>query len=274
MRVDRSLPVLATATQAYALLWQHRSLHAKAIWPSVVFLVTAEFLYHRAVGDAGGLAGRWHALLEAPRYLLVAMVAAWIAGLKFLLSFSISWRRHLLLGERFDPFFLDVPFWRYLGFLLLTYVWIIPLILLAFVPAGLIVATHVPTRAELAAVAIGLPTLAFVVWAIVRQVPFFTVLTLDPPQPGWRESTDAMRGTVRRYVATFVLATLPVIALSILLDFELKRAGADRHSVHVALEESALRQTMLFVHFSLGASIGAITTAVVLPRGRSPVFSR
>jgi hypothetical protein len=71
-----------------------------------------------------------------------------------------------------------------------------------------------------------------------------------------------------RYVASFVLAMLPVVALNLLLDFGLKLAGADRHSVHVALAESAFRQAMLFVHFSLGASIGAVTTMVVLPQAR------
>jgi hypothetical protein len=102
----------------------------------------------------------------------------------------------------------------------------------------------------------------------VRQVPFFTGLTLDPPRPGWRESAGAMRGTVTRYVATFVLAMLPVVALNFLLDLGLQLTGADRHAVHVALGESAFRQAMLFVHFSLGASIGAVTTMLVLPQAR------
>ena len=271
MRFGKTLPVLATAAQAYGLLWQHRFLHAKAIWPPVVFLVTAEFLYHRVVGNAEGLSGKWQAILEAPWYMPAAMIVAWLAGLKFLLSFSISWRRHLLLGEQFDPFFFKAPFWRYLGFLLLTYAWIVPLVLLSLIPAGLIAAAHEPTGAAVAAVAVGMPTVAFVVWAIVRQVPFFTVRTLDPPRPGWRESTVAMLGTVKRYVATFVLAMLPVVALNLLLDLGLKLAGADRHSVHVALSESAFRQAMLFMHFSLGASIGALTTAIVIPEsaGRS-----
>ena len=106
--------------RAYALLWQYRWLHAKAIWPPVVFLVTAEFLYHRITGHATGLAGRWHAVLAVPWYMPVGAAAAWLAGLKFLLSFSVSWRRHLLLLEKFDPFFFKAPFWRYLGLLLLT----------------------------------------------------------------------------------------------------------------------------------------------------------
>jgi hypothetical protein len=268
MNFTRTLPVLATMRRAYELLWERRVLHAKAIWPPVVFLVTAEFLYHRVVGNAEGLTDRLHAVLGAPWYMPLAAVITWLAGLKFLLSFSISWRRHLLLGEEFDPFFFKAPFWRYLGFLLLTYAWVVPIVLLSLVPAGLMAAWHERIGAALAAVALGLPAVAFVVWGIARQVPFFTRLTLDPPQPGWRESTGAMRGTVVRYVASFVLAMLPVVALNLLLDFGLKLAGADRHSVHVALAESAFRQAMLFVHFSLGASIGAVTTMVVLPQAR------
>jgi hypothetical protein len=268
MRLSQSLPVFSTVKQAYALLWQHRLLHAKAIWPPVVFLVAAEFIYHRVMGNAEGLMGRWQAILSAPWYMPPAAVVAWLAGLKFLLSFSISWRRHLLLEEKFDPFFFKAPFWRYLGFLLLTYAWVVPLVLLSLVPAGLIAATGARIEAAIAAIALGLPAIAFVVWGIVRQVPFFTGLTLDPPRPGWRESAGAMRGTVTRYVATFVLAMLPVVALNFLLDLGLQLTGADRHAGHVALGESAFRQAMLFVHFSLGASIGAVTTMLVLPQAR------
>ena len=268
MRLTQSLPVLATVRQAYTLLWQQRLLHAKAIWPPVVFLVAAEFIYHRVMGNAEGLTDRWHAVLNAPWWMPPVAAIAWLAGLKFLLSFSISWRRHLLLGETFDPFFFKAPFWRYLGLLLLTYVWVLPLVLLSLVPAGLLAVSHMRTAAIVAAIVLGLPAVAFVVWAIVRQVPFFTMLTLDPPRPGWRESTGAMRGTVTRYIATFVLAMLPIVALNFLLDLGLQRAGADRHAVHVALGESAFRQAMLFLHFSLGASVGAVTTMLVLPQMR------
>ncbi len=258
------LPVLASVGRAYALLWQQRRLHAKAIWPPVLFLVTAEFLYHRTVGNAHGLAAVWRATEAAPWYIPAVGLAAWLVGLKFLLSFSISWRRHLLLGERFDPFFFKKPFWRYLGFLLLTYAWILPAALLCLLPASLAGAAHAQPSTMVAASAPGVVVAAFGLWALVRQVPFFTLLTLDPPQPGWRASTTAMKGTTARYLAAFVLAMLPVVALDLLLDSGLALAGADRHSVHVALAEAAFRQAMLFVHFSLGASIGAITTMTVL----------
>ncbi len=260
------LPVLASAGRAYALLWHHRRLHAKAIWPPVLFLVTAEFLYHRTVGNAHGLAAVWQAAGRAPWYIPAGALLAWLAGLKFLLSFSISWRRHLLLGERFDPFFFKRPFWRYLGFLLLTYAWIVPAALLSLLPVAVAEVEHARPVAMVAASALGAAVAAPGVWALVRQVPFFTLLTLDPPQPGWRESTTAMKGTAARYLAAFVLAMLPVVVLNLLLDGGLTLAGADRHSVHVALGESAFRQAMLFVHFSLGASVGAITTMTVLPK--------
>ena len=260
------LPVLGTAGRAYALLWQHRALHARAMGPPVLFLLTAEFLYHRVVGNARGLTGLWHAVLAAPWYVPAAAVVAWLAGLKFLLSFSISWRRHLLLGERFDPFFFKAPFWRYLGFLLLTYAWVVPVMLLSLLPAALIGAGRAPIGLSLAAAAVlGVPAAAFSAWGVMRQVPFFTALTLDPPRPDWRASVAAMRGATGRYAACFVLAMLPVVALDLLLDLGLDLAGADRHAVPVALGESAFRQAMLFVHFSLGASIGAITMTVVLP---------
>ncbi len=58
---------------------------------------------------------------------------------------------------------------------------------------------------------------------------------------------------------------VPVAALDLLLDAMLTRIGPDRHSVPVALGKSAFRQAMLFVHFSLGASIGAVTTMTMLP---------
>ena len=260
------LPVLASVGRAYALLWRNRRLHARAIWPPVLFLVTAEFLYHRTVGNAHGLAAVWQARRTAPWYVSAGALAAWLAGLKFLLSFSMSWRRHLLLGERFDPFFFKRPFWRYLGFLLLTYAWVVPAALLSLLPVAVAGAAQARPPAALAASVSGLAVAALGVWALVRQVPFFTLLTLDPPQPGWRAATTAMKGTAGRYLAAFVLAMLPVLALDLLLDGALTLAGADRHSVHVALGESAFRQAMLFVHFSLGASLGAITTMTVLPK--------
>ena len=265
----RSLPVFATVRQAYALLWQHRLMHAKAIWPPVIFLVAAEFLYHRMVGNAEGLMGRLHAVLAAPWWMPVVAVMAWLAGLKFLLSFSISWRRHLLLEERFDPFFFKAPFWRYLGFLLLTYVWIAALMLLSSLPAIVVAAAaHSRFWATAATIVFGLSAFGLAVFGVVRQVPFFTMLTLDPPHPGWRKSVAASHGQVTRYVATFVLTMLPLFLLNLLLDLGLKFAGADRHAVHVALGEAAFRQAMLFLHFSLGASIGAVVTMIVLPEVR------
>ncbi len=274
MHVGRTLPVLDTVGRAYALLWRHRSLHARAIWPPVLFLVAAEFLYHRVTGNAEGPTGRWHAVTQAPWYMPAAAAATWLAGLKFLLSFSLSWRRHILLGERFDPFFFKAPFWRYLGFLLLTYAWLVPAALLSLVPAGLLAADHDRTAAALAAAACGLPAAALAAWAVVRQVPVFTTLALGLSRPGWREGTRAMRGTVGRYAAAFVLAMLPVVVLDLALDLGLKLAGADRHAVPVALAESVVRQAMLFVHFSLGASIGALTTMAVLPQVRARLRDR
>ena len=257
------LPVLRTVARAYALLWSYRVLLAKAIWPPVIFLVIAEFLYHRIVGNAGGL-DRIAAVLGAPWYMLAAVAVAWLAGLKFLLSFSISWRRHLLFGDRFDSLFFKRPFWRYLGFLVLTYVWIVPLLLLSLLPA-LALALRLAPRPEVAA-ALVLPVIAiaFTLWAVVRQVPFFTALTYDRPPASWTRSVHAMRGTVWRYLAIFVLAMLPVVLLNFALDAGLNAAHANRHAVHVALGESAFRQAMLFIHFALGAAIGAFTTTTVL----------
>ena len=115
------LPVWATVKRAYGLLWDHRRLHAKAIWPPIVFLVAAEFVFHKTVGDARGLDGLENALFSASWYRLAAIGVLWLAGLKFLLSFSISWRRHVMLGEEFDPFFFKKPFWKYLAHLMLLY---------------------------------------------------------------------------------------------------------------------------------------------------------
>ena len=259
------LPPLRTAGHAWTLLWRHRLLHARAIWPPVVFLVTSEFLYHRIVGNADGIWGHVGAVLAAPWYMTAGVVVAWLAGLKFLLSFSISWRRHLLLGDRFDPFFFGRPFWRYLGFLLLTYAWIVPLLLLSLVPAAWLAVRHASHAALLAAGAVPVLAVGFAIWAVVRQVPFFTSLTFDRPHPGWRMAVGAMRGTVWRYIGAFVVAMLPVLLLNFALDTGLKLAGADRHAVGVALGESVFRQAMLFVHFALGAAIGAITTTTLFP---------
>ncbi len=160
----KPLPVLGSAGRAYSLFWHHRRMHAGAIWPPVLFLVTAEFLYHRIVGNAHGFADARHAVRQAPWFMSAAALVAWLAGLKFLLSFSISWRRRLLLDERFDPFFFKIPFWRYLGFLLLTYAWITLVLLLALILAPLVLAVDPGRRAIVPLLAVGLPALLFVAW--------------------------------------------------------------------------------------------------------------
>jgi hypothetical protein len=269
MRSNETLPVLATTRLAYRLLWRHRGLHAKAIWPPVVFLVLAEFLYHRVTGNAHGLSGKWHSVLAAPWYVPIGAAVAWLIGLKFLLSFSVSWRRHLLLGETFDPFFFKAPFWKYLGFLVLTYVWAIPVLLLSSVPALVFAASRSATTVDHSiadrVLLVFVPfAAALTLWAIIRQVPYFNALTQDPPQPRWRDSVVAMRGMVWRYAAAWMLAMLPIAILDLLLDAGLKHFGADPHLVPVALGESAFRQAMLFLHFSLGASIGAFTYTVTI----------
>ena len=260
------LPILGTVARAYRMLWAHRLLLAKAIWPPVVFLVTAEFLYHRIAGNARGVA--WvYAVFDARWFMLLGVAVAWLAGLKFLLSFSISWRRHLLFGDRFDPFFFKRPFWRYLGFLILTYVWIVPLLLLSVMPSALLATHGAPKVAVEAGLLVPVAAVLFVIWAVVRQVPFFTALTYDRVPARWRQCVRAMRGTVWRYIAVFILAMLPVVALNFALDAGLNVVGANRHAVPVALGEAAFRQAMLFIHFALGAVIGAMTATAVLPAG-------
>lgn len=232
-----------------------------------MFPVAAEFLYHRIMGNAASVADHLHAVLAAPWWMPLAAAAAWLAGLKFLLSFSISRRRHLLLGGRFDPFFFRAPFRRYLGFLLLTYAWIVPLLVLSLLPAAILAVHH---GRWMAALVLPLAAVAFAVRAVVRQVPFFTALALGRPHPGWLACTRAIRGSVARCVGAFVLAMLPIVLLDLALDTGLKLAGADRHAVHVAPGEAVFRQAMLFLHFALGAAVGAITTTALmqnLPRG-------
>lgn len=263
--------MLATVARTYRLLWRHRMLHAKAIWPPVVFLVTAEFLYHRVIGSAHGMSDRLHAALAAPWYVLAGAVLAWLIGLKFLLSFSISWRRHLLLRERFDPFFFKRPFWKYLAFLVFTYVWAIPVLAIASLPAIVLPARHAFIGNN--RVALILPVIAalFAVWAIIRQVPYFTILALGMRRPGWRSSAVAMRGVALRYATIWLMVMLPIAALNLLLDFGLQLAHADPHQIPVALGESAFRQAMLFLHFSLGASLGAFTYVATLPDEPHPL---
>lgn len=254
------LPVFPTTTRAYALLWRHRMLHAKAIWPPVVFLVAAEFLWHKMVGDAPNLPATVRAVLGSPWYMVLGAAAAWLAGLKFLLSFSVSWRRHLLLGERFDPFFFKAPFWKYLAFLALTYVWATPLFVLSLLPvAGAWLTGHASHAVALTAAIPAIVTAVVIALLIVRQVPFFNALVLDPPHPGWRRCVAAMRGNTGRYAVAWIAAMLPIGLANVLLDVGLSRFGADRHATTTALGEAAFRQTMLFLHFSLGASIGATT---------------
>ena len=62
MTQPTALPVLPTTAQAWRLLWRHRLLHLKAIWPPVMFLVAAEFTYHRIFGNGASFGERWQAM--------------------------------------------------------------------------------------------------------------------------------------------------------------------------------------------------------------------
>jgi hypothetical protein len=267
------LPVLATTKQAYRLIRNHLLLHLKAIWPPIVFLVLAEFLFHKMVGNADNLSEVISALFGSPWYELGGAVLAWLAGLKFLLSFSISWRRRLLLGEKFDPFYFKRPFWLYLAFLLVTYGWILVVLALPILLTLPMTArrTSACVTGDIARCFGGLAlpgvvlvavACAFVVWGIIRQVPYFTVLTLGGS--GWRGSVSVMRGNVLRYGTAWLLAMLPIMALNFALDRVVSMSGANVAQTSVALGEASFRQAMLFLHFSLGASIGAITYSVLL----------
>ncbi len=267
------LPVFATTKRAYRLIQNHLLLHLKAIWPPIVFLVLAEFLFHKMVGNAHSLSAVISALFGSPWYELAGAVLAWLTGLKFLLSFSISWRRHLLLSEKFDPFYFKRPFWRYVGFLLVTYGWMLVVLALPILLTLTVTARRasacvigdigrcfgglaVPGAVFLAVVC------AFILWGIIRQIPYFTVLALGGS--GWRRSVSVMRGNVLRYGTAWMLAMLPIMALNFALDRVVSMSGVDVAQTSVALGEAAFRQAMLFLHFSLGASIGAITYAALL----------
>jgi hypothetical protein len=289
------LPVLASVRQAYVLLWRHRALHAKAIWPPIVFLVAAEFLFHKVIGNADDVRETSDALERASYWSLAAIALLWLAGLKFLLSFSISWRRHILLGEKFDPFFFKKPFWKYLILMIYIYFFIVSCFLLSVIvafllntPIGYIVdylnichdsatcpktlpegmacdlALNVFTTCDLIFNVIPLIAVLFlsgtmVVWWVCSNVPRLTAIAVGNEFEDAKESSNIMRRKVMRYLAVWVMAMGPIFALAWLLTLINSLFDIDVSSTPVALGESAFRQACLFVHFSLGASIGAIT---------------
>ena len=257
------IPVLKTVGEAYRLIARERWLHLKAIWAPIVFLVAAEVCYHKIFNGGDTPAKIWDTLNSAPWYWLAGLAITWLAGLKFLLSFSISWRRHLLLGERFDPFYFEKPFWRYLGFLLLTYLWLAIGTALAALPFFPITCTqvfavwlglHCPVSAYLFGPALLVTVMA---WFLIRQVPFFTSLALGNGID-WKTSFHRMYFNELRYAAIWLLAMAPIFAVTFAIGQIVHRLGFDVSTVPVALFESVVRQAALFIHVSLGASIGAI----------------
>lgn len=139
------------------------------------------------------------------------------------------------------------PFWKYLGFLIVTYGWS-----LAVLTAALLLAAAVSPSRSLTTWTAIFPVLAvaLIFWAIVRQVPYFTILTLDPPQPRWRESVASMRGNVLRYTAAWLMAMVPIMAVNFLLDLAVKASGVDVHLTGVALGELARRQCSFCISLS------------------------
>ena len=272
------VPVWPTVCDAYRLIWTHRLLHAKAIWAPIAFLVTAEVCYRRIFHGGDTLDKIWSTLGEAPWYWIAGLALCWLAGLKFLLSFSISWRRHLALGETFNPFYFKRPFWRYLLNLVGLYggvlLWAMFLSGLWISVFGVSLHTNGTSETALTFSASDFlqfdapfcVLLASVLWGITRSVPRFTAIALavktkaghEHAHPGFRTSVRLMQGNVSHYLAAWLLAMAPVIAFTFVLGNIWKALGLDLATLQVALADSVLRQAALFVHFSLGASIGLL----------------
>ena len=308
--------MFATVKTAYRLLWTHRALHAKAIWPPIVFLVAAEFIFHKVVGDAQGFSQLINALGDAHWYWLAAIAVLWLAGLKFLLSFSISWRRHILLGEKFAPFFFRRPFWKYLALLAANYL-VVALVLFSVIdlieqssslvmnvrhctysgfpssnrfdggygnvtcPATIMRPAYScfstddsklntcpddPDHSVIIDVVLGIVGLCIALCAAL-QVLAFNRLALSAEPPNLNNGIKLMSVNLHRYLAVWSVTMLPVFALSELVSLTNHVFDIDVSITPIALAESALRQACLFVHFSLGASIGMLTY-VRLVQGR------
>ncbi len=270
------VPVWSTVGQAYGLLWRHRLLHAKAIWPPIVFLVTAEVCYRKIFHGGDTPDKIWSTLGEAPWYWIAGLALCWLAGLKFLLSFSISWRRHLALGEKFDPFFFKRPFWKYLLLLVKSYVLlaigILPMLIALQLPYFIILLVWAtltnstvssmeninrwPIPYTLIYFRVGLAILLFAeLCLLVRFLLLFTSQALGGDLK-WRRCFQLMRGNVLRYLGVWLLAMTPILAFNEALGLAVKALGLDVSTLPVALFEGVFRQAALFVHFSLGASIG------------------
>ncbi len=284
------LPVWATVKRAYGLLWDHRRLHAKAVWPPIVFLVAAEFIFHKTVGDARGLDGLENALSGASWYKLAAIGMLWLAGLKFLLSFSISWRRHVMLEEEFDPFFFKKPFWLYLirlvGIYTLSVIYAVGTIFSILTIVGIVFFFRVSFAHAMSPKS---DVVAPTFWQVTDILPYVFVFYLcicslvalrrimylnnvilkNVSDFGVRTSILVIRGSQIRYLAVWLLAMFPIVALTQLLSLANHVLEIDVAATPVALAESAFRQACLFIHFSLGASIGMMTYAALV-QGRGP----
>jgi hypothetical protein len=269
----RPLPVLATIRRAYELLWDNRRIELRLMLAPFVLLAVAMALQTRIVGGAETVQDMVGAIDQAPPGLMFAWFATMALGAALLISFSVAWRRFLLLKEPPSTFYFQRPFWRYLGFttafyLGLTLALFTTALLIAFLIylSGLqdhpLILRAVFTIALVAALA------AFVGW-IVRYILLFTAITVDNRGLTWHGAAEAMQGNVIRYCLVWAGTITPVLLASNLIAYALAFAGLDLLSIPGAIAFSLVQSFVSVLQIGLGASLGALIYDFLL-RGGGP----
>jgi hypothetical protein len=269
----RPLPVIATIRRAYELLWEHRRVELRLMLAPLVLLAVAMSLQTRIVGSAQTVQEIMAITEQTPPGLMFAWFATMGLGAALLISFSVSWRRFLLLRETPSAFYFHRPFWRYLG---LTTVFYMGLLLALVMTALLIVFLLYLTGLHdhpliLRVVFTGTLIVAlavFVGW-IVRHILLFTAITVDNRGLTWRDAAEAMQGNVIRYCLVWAGTIAPVLFISNIIAYALAFSGLDLLSLPGIIAFSLVQSLVSVLQIGLGSSLGALIYDFLL-RGGGP----
>ncbi len=274
--VGRPLLVMATVRRAYEILWQNRALLMRLLLLPLILLTAAIALESRIFGDAMTPMEMRAAVAAAPHSMMLSWAATMSLGVATMLSFSVSWRRHLLLQEQPSAHYFANPFWRYLGFGVAIYLGALLYFLVTFALVGGVL-TVVGLKGEptlfiaIAALCIILISGAFIFW-LVRHILLFTGVCVDNRDLAWKQASALMRGNVWRFIGIWSLMWLPISFGSDIIAIVLASLGLDLGTIAGALTIGFLQAVAILLQVVIGSSAGALIYDYLV-RGGGPARS-
>ncbi len=216
--IAASLNPVVVASSGLSYLWANRVAFLKVVAiPAIALGVATGYMPHPAnPGDVD------------PTATLVAALAGML-GLLVGLSFTVSWRRHLLLGTKPGIIYFDAPYWNYFGtFLLLSLVYGL-IATVCYIPASIVVAPLLSKMVVLPPGGVAgndIPkidpslvsdgqwvviTILLVMplvppfWWMIRRIIVLSARAAGDMEMTWKQASTLMRGKVLGYCGAWFL---------------------------------------------------------------------